>query len=104
MQYFDGRREMLQWYADYMDSLEKGVKPMWCRECLTAVRMLMNQRLINIVKGKLVPNKWHLVTLHNFSLCFMRSDVAVSHNNEALNGYVIMFRNWEFGHETHCTF
>ncbi|ATA22819.1 integrase [Brenneria goodwinii] len=23
-QYLDGRREMLQWYADYMDSLEKG--------------------------------------------------------------------------------
>ncbi|MDI5633238.1 integrase, partial [Salmonella enterica subsp. enterica serovar Anatum] len=23
-QYLDGRREMLQWYADYMDSLEHG--------------------------------------------------------------------------------
>ena len=23
-QYLDGRREMLQWYADYMDSLEQG--------------------------------------------------------------------------------
>ncbi|EIR24772.1 putative integrase, partial [Yersinia pestis PY-47] len=23
-QYLDGRREMLQWYADYMDSLENG--------------------------------------------------------------------------------
>lgn len=25
-QYLDGRREMLQWYADYMDALEKGEK------------------------------------------------------------------------------
>ncbi len=23
-QYMDGRREMMQWYADYMDGLERG--------------------------------------------------------------------------------
>ncbi len=31
-QYLDGRREMLQWYADYMDSLS--MAEMWCIWCL----------------------------------------------------------------------
>jgi integrase len=29
-QYLDGRREMLQWYADYMDALEKGENVVHC--------------------------------------------------------------------------